>query len=146
MGTVLSNMSQTTDNLMSVLFPLLLLWKPGILDRNKTEMHLGNLNHGTNSSNDLKHSYVENRRSLPVFDFSCTMKTSAPAQRSENEFEKKNPLITLFSLFILYCLNRNKKYEGVDYHESCHLQASSMSKHFLRPCRELRFESQNERK
>jgi len=122
MGTVLSNMSPTPDNLVSALLPLFLLCKPGILDRNKTEMNLWNLDVGTNSSNDLKH-YTR--------DISTTTTTSAPAQRSEKEFEQKNPFITLFSLLIFHYLYHSKKYEKrVDYHENCHLQASTMSKHF----------------
>jgi len=131
MGTVLSNMSPTPDNLVSALLPLFLLCKPGILDRNKTEMNLGNLDVGTNSSNDLKHSSRGIKRSLPGIDISTTTTTSAPAQRSEKEFEQKNPFITLFSLLIFHYLYHSKKYEKrVDYHENCHLQASTMSKHF----------------
>jgi len=131
MGTVLSNMSPTPDNLLSALLPLFLLCKPGILDRNKTEMNLWNLDVGTNSSNDLKHYTRGIKRSLPGIDISTTTTTSAPAQRSEKEFEQKNPFITLFPLLFFHCLHHNKKYENrVDYHESCHLQASAMSKHF----------------
>jgi len=131
MGTVLSNMSPTPDNLVSALLPLFLLCKPGILDRNKTEMNLGNLDVGTNSSNDLKHSWRGIKRSLPGIDISTNTTTSAPAQRSEKEFEQKNPFTTLFPLLFFHCLHHNKKYENrVDYHETCHLQASAMSKHF----------------
>merc|ERR1711953_1588250 len=96
MGTVLSNMSPTPDNLVSALLPLFLLCKPGILDRNKTEMNLGNLDVGTNSSNDLKHSWRGIKRGLPGIDISTTTTTSAPAQRSEKEFEQKNPFTTFF--------------------------------------------------
>merc|ERR1712045_939380 len=109
--TVLSNMSPTPDNLVSALLPLFLLCKSGILDRNKTEMNLGNLDVRTNSFNDLKHSSRGIKRSLPGIDISTTATTSAPAQRSEKEFEQKNPFITFFPLLIFHCLHHNKKYE-----------------------------------
>jgi len=154
MGTVHQNMSQTTDNpgataLLSTLLHSVILLASStgagknktiekfvrgytiIRDRGNTEMNPEKFNSWKKSSEEILDSVGYKLRLL-------TTSATTTAQSSENEDEKKaetHPSFLAYSTLICFLLFpsllENKKYETrIDYHESCHLQTSAMSKVF----------------
>merc|ERR1712066_165103 len=148
MGTVHQNMSQTTDNpgataLLSTLLPSVILLAsstgagknkrgyPIIRVRDNTEMNPEKFDSWKKSSEEILHSVGYKLKLL-------TTSATTTAQSSENEDEKKaeaHPSFLASSILICFLLFpsllENKKYEArIDYHESCHLQTSAMSKVF----------------
>merc|ERR1719219_71567 len=139
-------MSQTSDNpggssLLSTLLPSVMLLASGTVTGSehdpgdggnyRIEKFVGHLR--TDSAVDQKNSAEEIEL---LFQASPCLTTST--QSSENEFEKNYEAhhsflagSLLFGFLLFPSLLENKKYEAtVDYHESCHLQTSALSKLF----------------
>merc|ERR1712232_1244172 len=128
MGTVHHSMSQTADNprgtsLLSTLLPSVMFLASGRIEK----LAPGDL--GTNSDDDQNQ---KNSVELLYQASPFTLRTSA--QSLENEFEKTCGTyhsLLAYSLLVGFSpsLLENKKYEErVDYHQSCNIQASALSK------------------
>merc|ERR1712232_432171 len=130
MGTVHHSMSQTADNprgtsLLSTLLPSVMFLASGRIEK----LAPGDL--GTNSDDDQNQ-----KNSVELLYQASPFTLTTSAQSLENEFEKTcgTPYSLLtYSLLVGFLLSpsllENKKYEErVDYHQSCNIQASALSK------------------
>ena len=124
-------MSQTADNprgtsLLSTLLHSVMFLASGRIEK----FAPGDL--GTKSDNDQNNSVEEIELLYQASPFTLT----TSAQSLKNEFEKTCgthhsllAYILLVGFFLFPSLLENKKYEErVDYHQSCNIQASALSK------------------
>merc|ERR1712141_985872 len=159
MGTVPQNMSLTTDNpgatrLFSSLLPSVMLLasssvtgtgaksllstllssvRLGEMDSDNTEMDREKIDSCKKSSDGIDILHSVGHKDWLGTDIANLLTTSE--QSSENENENNAAVFFYYSVLICFLLFpsllENKKYEArLDYHESCHLQTSAISKVF----------------
>merc|ERR1711874_140490 len=130
---LLASSSVTGTGAKSLLSTLLSSVRLGEMDSDNTEMDREKIDSWKKSSDGIDILYNVGHEDWLGTDISNLLTTSE--QSSENENEKNAAAFFCYSVLICFLLFpsllENKKYEArLDYHESCHLQTSAISKVF----------------